>query len=791
MVKPFLRVEAEDTAHHTSGVTPSSSETGKKCDGSGSGSDARRRLVFDTSVVAIFVCSASLAAFAGQGNDSFSSALHEVGGDSMEHPSAARRLKEIQWRNATRVVTELRHEVEVSVRSAIAAERRAPRQSESPVGRGRSLEEGDAAKCDDRSRWDQMPWDYLSGAERQAWDMLGWNESAWNLAHPTIPTPPWEPPERRLLVGRTSFDSSTASISVKSMASRIATLASAQVADFSNVGTVVANGDSVRRLQSAPPPLDTGVRPPADYACYQDQLQERKDAILLLGYTIDTWHACKNPLCPWPRNLPRPDGPCLERMLYLDRMYNTTSWEDLSYWQRRMFTLLGWDEGGLRWRTFDKPPVYSRPWTELLMLENEAAVFLGFTEDVWHRCQSKTSCIKRLQVMELRFQSYKWETMPTGIRGRLEELGWSERMWLEMEEPATMKLSWADLPYTQRQAALLLGYREDTWARCPQSPCLERFAYVQNKYNGVRWQNLKLAQQRAWMLLEFGPESWGKSLPKTMQNRWEELTMAQRQQATFLGHSMGTWQGCNQNWQAIDGAANNETSAGTMDPNRIVRGRMTIALPFTNIAGNVYGQEVATLPTSFIEIFERSVARALFCGNPPWSSSPDTYIDVDGTPLCIVFKSYEMQRRRIRVLTVVEGSIIVDFYILANQTAEQATAPVLFEALAVLLDSPTSPLTMDMEFGRFAQQATVREVPFSNLEYDQLQRVLELEELRGQYGPRNGCQLNVDFRKQPTNCPSTTSAARRPISPALATMPWLLMLIVRRMLPDSSARVSF
>merc|ERR1719321_2650385 len=127
--------------------------------------------------------------------------------------------------------------------------------------------------------------------------------------------------------------------------------------------------------------------------------------------------------------------------------------------------------------------------------------------------------------------------------------------------------------------------------------------------------------------------------------------MEQQKQAEFLGYNLATWAGCYQEWGP---APENEnlTKPKPPDPQRIVRGRMTIQLPFTEISGNVYGKEVAAVPTAFITIFERAVGRALFCGNPPLATSSTTYIDANGGPLCNVKMDFEMQKNRVQVLTV-------------------------------------------------------------------------------------------------------------------------------------------
>merc|ERR1711920_538328 len=115
------------------------------------------------------------------------------------------------------------------------------------------------------------------------------------------------------------------------------------------------------------------------------------------------------------------------------------------------------------------------------------------------------------------------------------------------------------------------------------------------------------------------------------QLRFEELTEEQRTQATFLGHSFGTWQGCNMEWKGMVDNSSNATDEEPEDPYRTVRLRMVISRSFSEISGNVFGNQVAQLPTSFMMIFQRAVGRAVFCGNPPMSLDPQTYIAEDGT----------------------------------------------------------------------------------------------------------------------------------------------------------------
>jgi len=316
------------------------------------------------------------------------------------------------------------------------------------------------------------------------------------------------------------------------------------------------------------------------------------------------------------------------------------------------------------------------------------------------------------------------------------------------------------------------------------TPCQDRFDYVQNKWKNVRWSEMNLATQRAWLVLEHTPELWAKGWePRTKMYRWDELSLQQQQQAAFLGHSHATWQGCftylgsptqrptpspTSKQNTIPAQRPTPSTRPTPDtppgknPLRSVRVRMTIERSFTEISGNVYGQEVGRLPTSFVDLFERSVARALFCDNPPMSTSQKTYVGADGLPLCVVLSSYLAQRSRVKVITVKEGSIIVDFYLLANKVANHKTSVQLLNMLENMLENPNSALCMDPKFGRFASKASVKEVPYALESFQRNEKSMEMENLRGSYADTKymACLLNNDARIAKEKCKPTTSGAR-------------------------------
>jgi len=564
---------------------------------------------------------------------------------------------------------------------------------------------------------------------------LGWTSATWDAAHPVLATTP--APTRLLLAqGASGHGESSGSSPARGLQ------AAATVTMTSTVTTTTT----------------TTYVPPSEFTCYQDLTERQQDAVRTLGYSISKWHACKNPSCRWPAGIPRPDAACRDHTLYLAAKYsNNISWFDFTPLTQDALMLLGWSPS--RWQDSTKPTTFARRWSDLFPREREAALFLGYQRRVWDGCVSETPCLERLERLENQMRGWEWTTMPLGIRDRLEELGWTRPTWAEGEQPASYRLDWMDLPYEQQVVARLLGYTSDVWNLCPAAECLPRFKYIQRRFNR-EWDDMKAAEQRAWMLLQHSSELWaqrGMTGTRAMQARWEELTPDQQAQASFLGHNKETWQGCNTDWTGPPVSNTSNVTREEPSISRTVRMRMVITRPFSEISGNVHGNQVAQMPTSFIMIFQRAVGRALFCGNPPLSTDPNTYVDVDGSPLCILRDDFERQKSRVQVMTVTEGSIIVDFIFVGNQTARDETAPGLFEVIKRQLESSSSPLSQDMEFGRYARAATIEEIPLSHLSVDERQQALAFETKRGVYHNGNACQLYIDTRNGVNPCPASVS----------------------------------
>jgi len=590
-------------------------------------------------------------------------------------------------------------------------------QQQDDVASPRSL----ATVCTFDEQWMSTKWAALSRQEQTAWTMLGWTQFVWDSS--------WAMAQKGVVTQTTTLPPTT-------------TL-------FGQVPTT---------------PIPTSFVPWTEHhRCWSDLSENERDAATSLGYSISRWGECKKRGCGWPGDTPVESASCLTKMLHLHTKFNESrAWFNMTQMKRDNLVLLGYDPDGNSWKAGRKPNSFGRPWSELTVREREAAHFLGYSHKLWESCEmvSDSPCLKRLEYLEINQRKWVWERLLAGTRERLTDMGWQTRTWFEGETPAIMKAPWMGLTNMQRSAARILGYSQDTFRGCPDATCLDRFAYVQKRWKGIGWMQMKLSERRAWMLLGHSEALWmANNLPSTMQKRWEELTPEQQLQATFLGHSEGTWQGCNTDW--VGRVDNGTVGAIAVDPSGAVRGRMYIDRPYSEISGNVYGKQVSNMPTSFIRVFENSVARALFCGNPPLSLDPATYIGSDGEPICVQRTEFEKQKYRIRVLNVVEGSIVVDFFFVANATKEETTSRLLFEALVRQVEAKlTSPLCHDKYFTRFCTKATVNENKLSALKWNEMQAALQFEEKRKVYNQGNACVLHTDKKLGVTSCGSSAATSQ-------------------------------
>lgn len=374
-----------------------------------------------------------------------------------------------------------------------------------------------------------------------------------------------------------------------------------------------------------------------------------------------------------------------------------------------------------------------------------------------------------------------WQSMTNGLRELLEALGWTQTRWEEDNFPRIFEEPWETLPHTIKTAAILLGHGYDTWANCLNAPCLERYQYVKDKFTDVKWEQMSKATKLNLKMLGWSSDLWDTGgNAESLQLQWEELAHEQQAAATFLGHTRETWQGC-ANWKDPQTTPSPITMK-PKDPNRAIRARMVIHRPFTEISGNLQGNGVpgndGVASPSFVIVFERSLARSIFCRNPWVEDDGTNYTNPDGSPKCIAQDLLEKSQDRVKTIRVVKGSIIVDFMIDANKTADEPNSADCLLDLSRQLRNVRSPACRDKEFGRFAEVAEVFELEVPETEAQRQEEVLEFEKTRKQYNSGNACQLHSDAKHGRNACVSRTQRSQRPAALVLSIVAMLLATFV-------------
>jgi len=281
---------------------------------------------------------------------------------------------------------------------------------------------------------------------------------------------------------------------------------------------------------------------------------------------------------------------------------------------------------------------------------------------------------------------------------------------------------------------------------------------------------MSVAEQRFWRLLGQSRDTWVDNSITNIYSasflRWDELSSEQLEAARSVGHSAATWAGCAGGWSTpkqID-----LTPPEFTDPKRTVRAVMTILRPFSEVSGNVFGQVVAAMPTSFIQMFEIAIARVLYCDNPSMATDQRFYVASDGEPKCYNQERFDSQMRRVKVVSVIQGSIIVDFIICGesggaprgicsnyNHVLGEEAAADSYDYLQRQLSEKNSSLSFDPKFGRFARAASLAEIKLRTIEDQELDKVLMFERLRSHYkDPKYACELLTDKRNNISLCVS-------------------------------------
>ena len=134
---------------------------------------------------------------------------------------------------------------------------------------------------------------------------------------------------------------------------------------------------------------------------------------------------------------------------------NELDWNDIDESRRNNWEILGYNNKNWEKRVkFRYSKIEKKRWDNLTNIEQEAALNLGFTEELW--------------IFYLKDWDTKWDELGESRRNNWEILGYNKAKWLKKNGPiyyyTKIELKrWNKLTNIEQEAALNLGYTEEDW----------------------------------------------------------------------------------------------------------------------------------------------------------------------------------------------------------------------------------------------------------------------------------------------------------------------------------------
>lgn len=185
--------------------------------------------------------------------------------------------------------------------------------------------------------------------------------------------------------------------------------------------------------------------PDSESRTWEELTEYEQEAATAVGYDETTWN---------PSSVRTPDG---DPYTY----WAGYSWDELYLSEKRLWGILGWNEGN--WPGIPEagmPASNWRTWEELTPVEQGAARYLGYDEESWNVTVVRTP---EGEVEEY-WSQYGWADLYYGEKQLFGYLGWNANSWAgDAVAPETRYRTWEQLSPVQKGAATQLGYNAENW----------------------------------------------------------------------------------------------------------------------------------------------------------------------------------------------------------------------------------------------------------------------------------------------------------------------------------------
>jgi hypothetical protein len=223
----------------------------------------------------------------------------------------------------------------------------------------------------------------------------------------------------------------------------------------------------------------------------------------------------------------------------VDSFWDNLAFAELTPAERKAWAILGWNAGN--WdAAADVPDTVYVLWIQLSDEQQAVATALGYSQRYW----DSIGFTKPTGDVNEFWDTVAYSVLTPTDRNAWAALGWNAKNWdYSAGVPDTSFMPWSHLSAVQQAAATALGYSQNYWdflvIRKPSGD-------VNAFWSGISWEDLTLAEQKAWAVLGWNVKNWVEladpaDLPETEYMYWAQLSQEQRLIATKLGYGKEYW----------------------------------------------------------------------------------------------------------------------------------------------------------------------------------------------------------------------------------------------------------
>ena len=310
---------------------------------------------------------------------------------------------------------------------------------------------------------------------------------------------------------------------------------------------------------------DNDEKPDSCNKYWDDLTSDQKASATLLGWNRTEWDR-------YDSDFDEDEEDTLEEAMEeakYDNVWETYNWDDLNASQQNAAMILGytqviWDKDGGVTSTSELD------WDDLSDDQQDAATLLGWDQESWDADEDYDFDEDEDDDQDEDdedwgddddvWNNYSWAELNDAQRYAAKVLGYNQILWDIGAQTTTSELDWNDMTAEQEDAAMLLGWDEESWNADSsdvdedQDEDEDEEVYIpaasagmvamggDDVWNNYSWSELNEEQRNAAILLGFTQDMWDYGgQPDVTNEWWDEMTTEEENAAALLGWDKESW----------------------------------------------------------------------------------------------------------------------------------------------------------------------------------------------------------------------------------------------------------